>query len=97
MAEEKEEAEKIWRVVDNVSTRNLENDLNWLADAGYQIFRCERNPITGTEWDIIAFNPTLLGAKHMEGMASMMNKATEQALAVAGMNPAVGVHPSASK
>jgi hypothetical protein len=104
MQEKKQdEPEKIWLVISNVPHAELEKKLNEVADKGYQVFRLERfnDPATAYFdvghptppkglYDIVAFNPTLLGAKSMEGMAELARRAAAQALETAGGQPATG-------
>lgn len=72
---------KIWKVVLNVPREELENTLNFLADAGYQIHSKERVctdvasgdvPAIVYTFDITAFDPQLLGAKHAQSMVASM-------------------------
>ena len=104
MEEKKQdEPEKIWLVISNVPHAALEEKLNEVADKGYQVFRLERfndpaqpvhtmvgAPIIKGLYDIVAFNPTLLGAKSMEGMAELARKASAQAFETAGGQPVPG-------
>jgi len=82
MADEK----KIWRVILDVPREQLEDTLNKLADEGYQIHSKDRvctevgalggNTTTVYTYDLVAFNPQLLGAKHAQSMVASMGFGT---------------------
>lgn len=84
---------RVWRFIASVTTADLENVLNDMAKHGYQVYRMDRVeikvsdaiPLGATGWthnvtayDLILFNPVLMGTNHAIGM--------QQALMKAGLN-----------
>lgn len=66
MAEDKK---KIWKFVRHVAPDDMEDKLNELAEEGYQMFRMD---LGNLGYDLAAFNPQLLGAKHAQSMVASM-------------------------
>ena len=83
---------KIWRVMRNIPAPRLEGVLNEVALEGYQVFRIDRftRPHPQIEdhelpwYDVVVFNPILIGELHHAGMAAMLTKAAEGLHATAG-------------
>jgi hypothetical protein len=72
---------KIWKTVLDVPREKLEDTLNSLAEDGYQIHSKERVgtdmasggiSVTVYTYDITAFDPQLLGARHAQSMMATM-------------------------
>lgn len=82
---------KAWVVKQKVHAAELEDLLNEAARSGYQAYRIDRftteephlaNAVV--KYDVILFNPVIIGEYNAVGMASMLQKAQEAAAAVAG-------------
>jgi len=91
MTEEIKEEPKIWVVLQDVKADDLEKKLNEQAAKGYQAFRIDRyhigNLINGERlvvYDVVMFNPVLLGEKHHADMAAMLTKAAATAASAVG-------------
>lgn len=85
---------KIWLVLQGVLSTKLEDSLNEHAALGYQAYRIDRFERLG-EWDhgvqskdvyydLVLFNPVLLGELNAAGMAEMLAKVSAGAGQVAG-------------
>jgi hypothetical protein len=84
-----DEQKKVWKFVPNVAKEGLEIVLNALDEEGYQIYRLDRvveeldasgalgagpRTVKVATYDIVAFNPTLLGMRQARNVALMQNE-----------------------
>lgn len=72
----KEEPRKVWRVLRQLSTSELEDSLNKLAADGYQVFKAEQVADPYASWIVLAFDPALLGEGMQKRMAETIAKMT---------------------
>lgn len=93
--EKKDKPKKIWRVLRNVPAPKLEDQLNEMALEGYQAFRIDRfmrpHPRIADHdlpwYDVVLFNPVLVGELNAAGMAGMLARVSADAAKVAGTVP----------
>lgn len=86
------EEKKIWLVLQGVPSDKLEDKLNEHALLGYQAYRIDRVESrpdsfflhTEVSYDVVLFNPILLGELNAAGMATMLAKAAAGASSVTG-------------
>lgn len=72
----KEESRKVWRVIRELASRELEDVLNELAADGYQVFKVEQLAVEYASWTVLAFDPALLGEGMQKRMAETIAKMT---------------------
>lgn len=83
---QEEPEQKVWRVLRKVWEDSLEDRLNDYAKLGYQAYRIDRVSWSDgrVSYDVVFFNPVLLGEINAKGMAGMLAKVAANPSSILG-------------